>query len=44
LNEIRKGGLVKIFEKITPLSADFYILAEEAEEILARRLPKLLAS
>jgi hypothetical protein len=33
LNEIRKGGLVKIFEKATPLCADFYILSEEAEEI-----------
>jgi len=33
LNEIRKGGLVKIFEKTTPLCADFYILAEETEEI-----------
>jgi len=33
LNEIRKGGLVKIFEKTTPLCADFYILAEEAEAI-----------
>jgi len=32
LNESRKGGLVKIFEKTTPLCADFYILPEEAEE------------
>jgi len=33
LNESRNGGLVKIFEKTTPLCADFYILCEEAEEI-----------
>jgi hypothetical protein len=35
LNESRKGGLVKVFEKGTPLCADFYILPEEAEGIEA---------
>jgi len=32
LNESRKGGLVNIFEKTTPLCADFYIQSEETEE------------
>ena len=33
LNESRKGGLVKIFEKTTPLCADFYIRPEVVEQI-----------
>jgi hypothetical protein len=33
LNESRKGGLVKIFEKTTPLCADFYMRPEVVEQI-----------
>jgi hypothetical protein len=33
LNDNRNGGLVKIFEKTTPLCADFYIQIEDAEEL-----------
>ena len=42
LNETRKGGLVKIFEKDTPLCADFYILPEEAEDVEATPARDLL--
>jgi hypothetical protein len=33
LNESRNGGFVKIFEKTTPLCADFYIQIEDAQEL-----------
>jgi len=42
LNESRKGGLVKIFEKTTPLCADFYIRPDEAEEIESIPFPESL--
>ena len=38
LNEVRKGGLVKFWEKTTPLIADFYRhQAGESEDFVPRQ-------
>ena len=37
LNEVRKGGLVKFWEKTTPLIADFYRHQGEPEDFVPRR-------